>query len=244
MSVAGRCRLWLRLGALVGLLLACVPVHLATRLTFRASGWPRRFLKAAGWLCGVRVTVRGTPLSGNVFFAANHVSWLDILTLAGETGCAFISRDDVAHWPLIGWLAAQNHTILVSRTERGAVRGQVDVVREALMRPQPVALFPEGTTGDGRTLLPFKPALFTALTPPPRPLRVQPVLIDYGAATGDVAWIDEEPGGANAARILARRRTPVVLHFLEPCDPVEFADRKLLTAVVRGRIEAAMVQAG
>jgi 1-acyl-sn-glycerol-3-phosphate acyltransferase len=107
-------------------------------------------------------------------------------------------------------------------------------------RHQPVALFPEGTTGHGHGLLPFKPALFAVLLPPPRAIRVQPVLIDYGAATNDIAWTNEEPGGANAARVLARRGTvPVTLHFLDPFDPGEHPNRKAIAMEARARIAAA-----
>lgn len=228
------------MAALLVLLLACVPLHLIARALFRESRWPRRFLKWAGWVCGARVEVVGRPLDRDVFYVANHLSWLDILALGGATGCAFVSRDDVGRWPVIGWLAAQNNTILVSRAERGAVRGQIGALRDAMARRQPVTLFPEGTTGAGHTLLPFKPALFAVLLPPPRAIRVQPVLIDYGAALDTIAWIDGEPGGGNAARVLARRQTRIMLRFLEAFDPGEHPDRKVLAAEARLRIEAAM----
>ncbi|MCE7796304.1 1-acyl-sn-glycerol-3-phosphate acyltransferase [Sphingobium sufflavum] len=226
-------------------MLACVPLHLLARFLLPGgSRWPRRFLRWAGWLCGARVRVVGAPLDRDVFYVANHMSWLDILALGGATGCAFVSRDDIGRAPVLGWLAAQNGTILVSRTERGAVRGQIGALRDAMARHQPVTLFPEGTTGDGHSLLPFKPALFAVLLPPPRAIRVQPVLIDYGVATDDIAWIDDEPGIVNAARVLGRRRTPVVLRFLEPFDPGEHPDRKAMAAEARARIETAWVRDG
>ncbi|HEX7854306.1 MAG TPA: lysophospholipid acyltransferase family protein [Sphingobium sp.] len=212
-----------------------------TRLVRRESRWPRRFLAGAARLCGLRVERAGRPLGGDVFFVANHVSWLDILALGGATGCAFVSRDDVGSWPVIGWLAAQNNTILVSRSERGAVHGQIDTLRTALEQHQPVALFPEGTTGDGHVLLPFKAALFAVLLPPPRAIRVQPVFVDYGTETDAIAWTGDEPAGSNAMRVLGRRgRTRVTLRFLEPFDPGEHPDRKAIAAEVRARIEAEM----
>lgn len=235
-----RVRCWARVAALLLLLLACVLPHLLARLLFRESRWPRRFLGWAGWVCGARVEVVGMPLDRNVFFVANHMSWLDILVLGGTTGCAFVSRDDVGRWPIIGWLAAQNNTLLVSRATRGAVRGQIGALRDAMARHQPVTLFPEGTTGDGHSLLPFKPALFAVLLPPPRAIRVQPALIDYGAATDDIAWINDEPGSANAIRVLGRRETGVTLHFLDPFDPGDQPDRKAMAAEAQARIEAAL----
>ncbi|MFT3964308.1 MAG: lysophospholipid acyltransferase family protein [Sphingobium sp.] len=231
----------MRIAGLVALILLCVPLHLAARLVWRRSRWPRRFLAGAARLCGLRVGIVGTPLRQDVFFVANHVSWLDILALGGATGCAFVSRDDVGRWPVIGWLAAQNNTILVSRADRGGVHGQIGTLRTAMERHQPVALFPEGTTGDGHALLPFKPALFAVLLPPPRAIRVQPVLVDYGPATDDIAWTGDESAGANVLRVLNRRgRTRVTLRFLHPFDPGTHPDRKAIAAEVRARLEAEM----
>jgi 1-acyl-sn-glycerol-3-phosphate acyltransferase len=226
--------------ALLLALLLMLPPHLVARLTGR-SPWPHRFLALAGRIAGLRVRIAGTPLRRDVFYIANHVSWTDILALGGATGCAFVSKDDVGRWPLIGWLAAQNNTILVARDRRAAIGDQIAAMRRAIADHQPVTLFPEGTTGDGRTLLPFKPTLLATLLPPPRDIRVQPVLIDYGDATGIVAWHGDESAGAIAARITGHHAPiPVTLHFLDPIDPAAFADRKALAAACRAPIAAAL----
>jgi 1-acyl-sn-glycerol-3-phosphate acyltransferase len=146
----------------------------------------------------------------------------------------------VSRWPLIGWLARQNGTIFVSRERRHSVGDQLASVREALSRHQPVAIFPEGTTGSGETLLPFKSALLAVLADAPAELQVQPVLMDYGAATSDILWPDGESAGANVRRILSRPGPLVMtLHFLDPFGANQFAGRKAITAEARKRIEAA-----
>lgn len=235
--MAAHLRLGVRLGAILCLTLCCVIAHLIWRAAGAPSPWPRRFLGWTGWLAGMRVSVEGTPLRDRVFIVANHLSWLDIFVLAGVTGCAFVARDDLGHSRVIGWLAAQNNTILVERSARGTVAVQVAAIREAMAGPQPVALFPEGTTGDGRSLLPFKPSLLAVLLPPQPGLRVQPVLIDYGAAQAGIAWTGEESGIANVRRVLGRRgRAPVALHFLDPVDPADIPDRKILSAELHGRL--------
>lgn len=205
----------------------------------RRSPWPPTFLAMAARAVGCRVKVTGTPLKTNVFFVSNHLSWIDILALGGAARTAFISKDDVARWPVIGWLAAQNDTVFVARTQRGDAGAQVDALRAALTRHKPVTLFAEGTTGDGATLLPFKPSLFAALTPPPGPIQVQPVYLDYGAAAPDVAWVGTEEAGANALRVMGRKGPlSLTIHFLEPFDPEPLADRKAIAAEARKRIEA------
>jgi 1-acyl-sn-glycerol-3-phosphate acyltransferase len=235
-------RVWSRLLALLALILLCVPLHILTRLLTGRSDWPRRFLRTAGRICGMEACISGQMLRRDVFYVANHVSWADILVLGGASGCAFVSKDDVGRWPMIGWLAAQNNTILVSRGDRAGIHAQIEAVRSAVADHQPIALFPEGTTGDGHGLLPFKPSLFAVLLPPPREIRVQPIFIDYGDRAGHMAWHGAEPVMANVRRILGRRgRTPVTLHCLEPLDPGDHPDRKLLAARTRERIEAAML---
>lgn len=228
-----------RLLSLIGLTLWCVLPHLIAKRRGR-SPWPRRFLRRAGYIAGFDVRIEGTPIFHDVFFVANHLSWIDVLALGGATGCAFISRDDVEQAPIVGWLAAQNHTIFVSRERRGQVSGQIEALRIAMAEHQPIALFPEGTTGDGSMLLPFKPALFSVLLPPPRAIRIQPVLIDYGQSTALIAWTGGESGLANARRILgAPGRRTLTLRFLDPFDPGDHPDRKTLAAQSRAQIEAA-----
>jgi 1-acyl-sn-glycerol-3-phosphate acyltransferase len=187
------------------------------------------------------VSIHGSQRTSDVFFVSNHVSWLDVPVLAGATGAAFVAQSAIEGWPLIGWLSRMNRTVFVSRTDRMTISKQVDTLRDALDHHQPVVVFPEGTTSDGQSLMPFKPSLFAVVAPPPRPMMVQPVLINYGAMVPDYAWIDEEGVGANAARLLRRRGTfPVVVHFLEPIDPFVVTDRKTIAAETRKRIADAL----
>jgi len=233
-------RRWRRLAALLASLMLCLPLHLIWKLVRRRSPWPRIFLGLAASSVGVRVSTSGSPRTHDVFFVCNHVSWIDILAMGGATGTAFIAHDGIARWSVVGWLAAQNNTIFVARDRRHGVGEQLDALRSALAQHQSVALFPEGTTGDGVTLLPFKPALFAGLMPPPRDLDIQPVFIDYGAAAPDIAWHSDEAAGANAWRLLARKGTlPLTLHFLDPFDPEDLPDRKAVAAEARKRIENA-----
>lgn len=227
----------MRVAALISSLLACLIPHILWRIARRSSPWPRRFLALAARSVSADVRIDGRPYDGDMFLLANHVSWIDILALGGATGAAFVSHDGVARWPLIGWLAAQNNTLFVARERRGALSGQIDALRDALLGHQPVALFPEGTTSDGSGLLPFKPSLLAVLLPPPRAVMIQPVHIDYGADTAAIAWCGDEGAGTNAKRVMGRKGSlNVTLRFLEPFDPAACADRKAIAALARERI--------
>jgi len=218
-------------------LIACLPGHYAWRLARRRSPWPRLFLGGIGYLAGARPQIVGRPLRADVLFVSNHLSWLDIMVLAGATGTAFVSRDDVAGWPVAGWLARLNDSVFVARARRGSVHGQAAALRTALGSGKPLALFPEGTTEGGRSVLPFRASLFAALLPPLPEVKLQPVAIDYGEIAHEIAWVGHEPAGTNARRLLSRRGTiPVTLHFLSPIDPGDIGDRKALAEGARARI--------
>ena len=234
-------RLTLRVASIVAGLIFCLPLHYLWRLLGLRSPWPRRFLRWVGRSAGMRARVTGTPLGSHVLFVSNHLSWLDIMLIAGASGAAFVSKDDVAGWPVIGWLASLNNTVFVARTERKAVRGQADALRSALATGQPVALFPEGTTEGGVDILPFRASLLSSLFPPLPGVKVQPVALDYGAAAHDIAWVGEEAAAANAKRVLSRRgSTAVTIRFLQPIDPAEIGDRKALAAQSRLEIVEAL----
>jgi lyso-ornithine lipid O-acyltransferase len=240
----GTLRLAFRVAWIVALLLLCVPLHYLWRLLRTPSPWPRRFLGWVGRAAGMRVKVVGAPLERDVLFLANHLSWLDILIVAGASGAAFVAKTEVAEVPVVGWLAGLNNTVFVARSERSGVRGQADALRAALASGQPVALFPEGTTDGGPDILPFRASLLASLFPPLPGVMVQPIALDYGAASHDLAWIGDETGLANVRKVLTRRGTvPVVLHFLAPVDPAS-GDRKALAARSRAEIIEALGPSG
>ncbi|SEN35451.1 lyso-ornithine lipid acyltransferase [Sphingomonas gellani] len=236
-----RVRLIGRIVALIAALSFGLILHATWRLARRPSPWPRRFLAAVAWITGARTRIQGSPLTRDVVFVANHLSWLDIPLLAGATGTAFVAKGELRRAPLVGWLSTLNHTLFVSRENRMGVAGQVAQLRAALAGVPCVAIFPEGTTGDSITLLPFKPALLAALDPPPPGVRVQPVCIDYGPETAALAWVGDEHGAHHAARVLGRAGHFVAtLHFLPPFDPAPLGGRKAIAAEARRRIEQAM----
>ncbi len=219
------------------LFLACLLPHLLAKLLFGRSAWPRRFLAAATWIVGARVRVTGDPIRPHTLLVCNHVSWLDILVMAGSTGCALVSKDDLGH-PLIHWLADQNNTLYIRRGKRSTTADQARDIAAALQRPQPLALFPEGTTGPGDQLLPFRSSLLDAVAPAPPGAQVRPVAIDYGPAAKEIGWYNES-ARHNVPRVLGRKGTiTTVLHILPALE--RSGDRKLLAHQAREAIGAAL----
>ena len=213
--------------------LACAPIHIASKLIAGRSPWPQRFLGTATRIVGVRVAIDGAAIRGHTLLVANHSSWLDILILAGSTNCAFVSKDELGH-PLLHWLADQNDTVYVRRSHVTGARDQAVAVAAALEGAKPVAVFPEGTTGPGTHLLPFRSTLLEAANYAARDVQVRPAAIDYGTAAAEVGWWGES-GRDNVLRLLGRRGTlAVTVHLLDPLDRA--GDRKQLAQQAREAI--------
>jgi 1-acyl-sn-glycerol-3-phosphate acyltransferase len=219
-----------RIAGLVLLFAIVAPVHVATKLLIGRSRWPHRFLSAAGWIMGLRVRVSGRRLARHTLIVANHTSWLDIVILGGSLNSAFVSKDDLGHG-FLHWLADQNGTVYVKRSHVKGARDQAIAVARALERDKPVTVFPEGTTGPGTHLLPFRSTLLEAANYAAKDVQVRPVAIDYGAAISDVAWFNET-GMENVLRVLGRKGTlPVTVRPLPPLD--RSGNRKQLAAEAR-----------
>jgi len=146
----------------------------------RVQAWAARMLQ----VLGIELRVEGEPPSqGPVLLVANHLSWLDILVMHAARHCRFVSKSDVKHWPLIGPLATGAGTLYIERDKRRDALRVVHHMAESLRAGEVVAVFPEGTTGDGSRVLPFHANLFQAAISADAP--VQPVALRYlDARTG------------------------------------------------------------
>jgi 1-acyl-sn-glycerol-3-phosphate acyltransferase len=144
------------------------------------QAWSQRMLR----VLGIPLHVQGqAPVQGPLLLVANHISWLDILVMHAARHCRFVSKSDVKHWPLIGTLATGGGTLYIEREKRRDAMRVVHHMAESLEAGDIVAVFPEGTTGDGETLLPFHGNLIQAAISANAP--VQPVALRFvDRATG------------------------------------------------------------
>lgn len=232
-----------RLAGMLAMLTICTPLYYVVEPFARRNPVPRWFLRGVAGVIGVRLRIRGTLPARRSFLIANHVSWIDIPAIAGATGSAFVAHDGLAQIGPLRWLCSLNDTVFVARHERRSVAAQVEQVRTALQATGALTIFAEGTTSDGSATLPFKSSLLSAMEDDLEAdtIPVQPVWLDYGPETREIAWVGEEPGLDNALRILARLRpVNLTIHFLPPLGPEDRADRKRMAASARGAIEGAM----
>ena len=223
-------RKYWRLTAILAGFAFCVPLHYLWKLFGARSPWPRIFLGHVGRRFGLRVRKEGTPMTSNVLYTPNHVSWLDILAVGGAVPAVFVTKAELDG--IVRWASALNDSVYIDRNMRSAVKGQASDLRGRLAEGRAVCLFPEGTTS-GRLMLPFRPSLFASLYPPLPGVMVQPVQLDF-AQMDDAAWIGDEAYELSVSRFLERPgRLDVTIRFLEPIDPAEAGDRKALAAQSR-----------
>jgi 1-acyl-sn-glycerol-3-phosphate acyltransferase len=145
----------------------------------KVQAWSRRMLQ----ILGIPLQVHGQPpQQGPVLLVANHLSWLDILVMHAARYCRFVSKSDVRHWPVLGTLATGGGTLYIEREKRRDAMRVVHHMAESLQAGEIVAVFPEGTTGDGGALLPFHANLIQAAVAVHAP--VQPVALRFVDAEG------------------------------------------------------------
>lgn len=211
-----------------------VPIHLLVRVAGKPWLVPPTYLTGLGWLAGLRLTVEGKPKK-HALLLANHLSWLDIMALASASRSVFVAHSGLAGNRGLKWMCEQNGTLFITRDQRQTVAEQVAQIREALGHRR-LTIFPEGTTGDGREMLPFKSSLLSAVGDLPAGVPVQPVALIYDDPE-EIAWVGAEPGLRNAFRILARtHRVNLTLRFLSPLAGPALADRKAMAAAAREAI--------
>ena len=226
-------RKYRRLAAILAFFAIAVPLHYLWKLFRARSPWPRIFLAFAGRRFGLRVRVAGNPLTENVLYTPNHVSWLDILAVGGAVPAVFVTKSELEG--AVMWASTLNDSVYIDRNMRSAVHGQASDLRTRLAEGRAVCLFPEGTTS-GRLILPFRPSLFASLYPPLPGVMVQPVVLDF-AQVDDAAWIGDEDYELSVTRFLERPgRLDVTIRFLDPIDPAEAGDRMKLAALARRKV--------
>jgi 1-acyl-sn-glycerol-3-phosphate acyltransferase len=199
-------------------------------------------------LLGLRVRVigqsadRGAPDGRRVVFVSNHSSWLDIAALGGRLPGCFVSKADIARWPVISTVARLGRTVFITR-RRGATGRERDAMRARLAEGDNLILFPEGTTSDGSRVLPFRSAFFGIVeaSPGEPPPLIQPISVVYDRLAGLpigranrplFAWYGDMDIASHFWRLAQHRglRATVLLHT--PLDPASFADRKSLSRAV------------
>ena len=189
---------------------------------------------------GMRISVRGRPPVAPFLLVTNHLSYLDVILLASQLGCTFVSRHDVASWPIIGHLTTLMGTIYINRDRRKDVMRTGSLIAAALGRGESVVIFAEGTSTCGAQVNPFKPSLLECAVQSRQ--AVHYASLAYGTRPGDapahlaVCWWGDMPFFAHVFNLLKLRRFHAALVFGE--QPMFEEDRKVLAQKLHACVSA------
>jgi len=211
-------------------------------------GWgfiATRYYRVLSRLLRLRVRVVGQPVQDRpVLFVSNHVSWADILVIGSIAPIAFVSKSEVADWPIVGVTARLQRTVFVDRTRRHQTGDAVAEIVKRLASGTSVVLFAEGTSSDGNRVLPFRSALVGAVKEAGvHGILIQPMSICYTGLHGVpmgrqhrtlVAWYGDLDLLPHLKAFIARGAIDAVVSYGEPFAADGEVDRKAMTKRLEG----------
>ena len=200
----------------------------------------------AFWVLGMRLEIIGTPMLGPGAAVSNHTSWLDIFGLNAFDDIYFVAKSEVARWPLIGWLARATGTQFIVRDRTQAV-SHTQMLQSRLLQGHRLLFFPEGTSTDGRRILPFKPTLFQSFFLPElrEKISIQAITLVFHAPEGQdprfYGWWGDSNLAVHLLKALAIKRhgyLEVVYH--PPVAVSAFLDRKAIALHLQTQVASAL----
>jgi 1-acyl-sn-glycerol-3-phosphate acyltransferase len=200
------------------------------------AGWLQAVCRRALRLFNMEVRVSGhAPQSG--LLVSNHLGYLDILALGALMPSIFVAKSEVRCWPVFGWFARLGGALFTQRHRKTNVRIAAGQLRDALEDGGLVVLFPEGTSSDGRSVLPFKSSLLQPAMDVCAPLSTS--VINYELLDGDVSeevcyWKDMTLV-PHLLNLLSRRRLSAVIRF--QAVEAEGRARKELAVALRSSMQ-------
>ncbi|PZQ44623.1 MAG: hypothetical protein DI551_09740 [Micavibrio aeruginosavorus] len=126
-----------------------------------AFAYPRAYHKFCAWLMGMKVIVEGEPMATgqNVIYVGNHISYMDICTIGSVIPAAFVAKKDIENWPFFGIVGKAGRTLYISRNPAEAAEA-AKRLEDRLNEPSPLIFFAEGTSSNGKQIIPFRSSAF------------------------------------------------------------------------------------
>lgn len=229
------------------------PIHWVLNKLYEPAGfwWGRRILSSWRYAIGHKIIIKGSLSSEKpTLFVANHSSYVDILILGTFIPARFVAKQEVAKWPVIGWLSTLQGSVYIDRS-RTAITDGADKLIYHIDRGESLILFPEGTTSDGCRILPFGSSFFDVALK--KNITVQPVTITYagwdslpmprfmrkqcGWSSPDIELIPHLWALAQLGSVQA------VVHLHPPLKASEFTSRKDLAQASFQMVRSGFIEA-
>lgn len=201
--------------------------------------WARAFAR----MLKIEVTVVGQVPTPPFFLVTNHTGYVDIPMLRTVVEGVFVAKQEISGWPVVGTIIRNMGNIFIDRQNRRDIPRAGNEVIERLEAGEGVIIFPEGTTSNGRQILPFKPSFFEFAARAGIPVHYATVTYStrdgHLPASTAVAWADDTPLTFHLARLFAMRGFHATVRFGEA--PVTVGDRKLLARELEDRMRESFV---
>jgi len=231
-----------RYAAVAFCMVACLAEYLINALTgktdlghraFALHRWSARVLP---WL-GVRIVTEGR-LPQNGLLVSNHLSYLDILVFSAVGPCVFVAKREVRSLPGIGWIATLCGTIYIDRSRRSDTHSIKPQMAATLADGARLVLFPEGTSSDGRQVLPFRSSLLQPAVEDRTPVTAACIAyeMDDGDPAVDVCYYGDMVMGPHATKLFGKNGVTAIVRFGGSARV--FSDRKQAAQELHEQVKA------
>lgn len=249
-AILSRSRAVLRMILFLLVTAVLIPIHYMCLLIFGTLRVTRLWHRALWWILGLRVTVYGGEVKSQkqVLYLSNHLSYMDIFVLGALRDGVFIAKQDVAGWPVFGYLATLQKTIFIDRTRSGLEQAQGRILAR-MAQGYDLILFPEGTSTNGARVLPFK----RALIPFDPVIDIQPVGIrvshvDGVALSSDeqrdrYGWHGEMTLVPHLWDVFKGRNIDIEVHFLPIVNAADFPSHKEMVQSIHLGVDSVVTKA-
>ncbi len=205
---------------------------------------PQLWHKTLCFIFGIKIKYIGKPYTEEqTIFVSNHMSYLDIMVLGTALRASFVAKKDVASWPVFGFLSRLQQTAFISRSHVDA-RKEKYALDTMITDGKSLIIFPEGTSTDGREVIPFKSSLFSiALRKKQNNIKIQPItLVIHKVDKHEVITQDDydlyawhinmtTPLSEHLWHFARSKGAEIHIHFHTPVDSNGYSDRKILAKV-------------
>jgi 1-acyl-sn-glycerol-3-phosphate acyltransferase len=196
----------------------------------------------------VQIDVAGRfPERGSVI--SNHLSYLDIVVFAALHPCVFVSKAEIAGWPVVGWMTTMSGTVYVARGHGGSAMRARKGMQAALDAGLPVVFFPEGTTTNGRVMLRFRSGVLTQVMAGDSPVTAARIGYSLTADNGpgvtvadDVCYWGDAKMSSHIFKLLGLRGLCAEVRFAE--RPIAFSGRTLHRKLAAAEARTAVAALG
>lgn len=184
------------------------------------------------------------PPERNFLLVGNHLGFLDILVLASIKPSLFVTSVEMKETPFLGTLCEMGGCLFVERRSRSNILNEMGEMREALQQGFSVVLYPEGTSGNGLQVLPFKKTLLTSAARTEVPIKV--MVLNYRRINGEkisnkwrdyVCWYGDMTFVSAIWRLFCLRSIEVDLSFHDEIPVATEDDRHHVAARAQAIVE-------